>query len=164
MARLLAAAVAVTVLALAAGAASQAPAPAPSADCTAALIGLATCLPYVQANATEGRPPKDCCAGVKSAVSSPASVACLCQAFGTNYGIPINLTRAATLPAACGGDPAAFKNCNIKVPGAPVPAPAPSSGATPAASPANSAATRSPISAVAVLAAVAAPLLSYYYL
>ncbi|KAL6657561.1 hypothetical protein ACP70R_005341 [Stipagrostis hirtigluma subsp. patula] len=158
----------VAVLALAGGAAAQgmmAPAPAPaSGDCSAALAGLMGCLTYVAPGSAQSRPPRDCCAGVKGSVSSPASVACLCKAFGTDYGVPINLTRAAGLPAACGEDPATFKSCNIHVPGAPVQAPAPSSGSMPAPGPSKSAASRSPVSAIAVLAVVAAPLLSYYYL
>ncbi|KAF7000005.1 hypothetical protein CFC21_015964 [Triticum aestivum] len=170
------AAVLTVVLALASGAASQAPAagPAgPAGDCGSALTGLAGCLPYISPGAAQGKPPKECCAGVKAALASPASVACLCDAFGKDYGIPMNLTRAKGLPAACGGNPAALSNCSLKLPGgapngAPTEAPTPTSGSTPATispSPAKSAATRSPVSAATLLlAAVLAPLLSYYYL
>ncbi|TVU37767.1 hypothetical protein EJB05_11114 [Eragrostis curvula] len=176
MARLAAslAAVAVAVLALASCAASQrahAPAPAPGPagpDCSSAVSSLIGCATYVMPGSTQSKPPKECCDGVKNAIKSPAAVQCLCAALGKDYGIPINMTRAAGLPAACGGNPAAFSKCNIKLPGgAPTEAPAPSSGSTPVASspsPSKSAATRSPISAMAVVAAVAAPLLSYYYL
>lgn len=160
------------LLALASGAASQAPAPAPAGpDCSAAVTGLAGCLTYITPGSTESKPPKECCAGVKAAVASPASISCLCDALNTNYGIPLNLTRAAGLPAACGSNPAAFSKCSLKLPGAPGAAPteAPTaSGSTPATgspSPSNSAATRSSFSAATlVLAAVSAPLLSYYYL
>jgi hypothetical protein len=116
MARLgLLAAAAVAVLALASGAASQAPAPAPSsssADCGAAVQGLLPCLSYVQAGSPQGKPTTPCCAGVKGALKSPATVSCLCAAFGQTYPVAINMTRAATLPADCGGDPAAFSKCN----------------------------------------------------
>lgn len=161
------------VLALASGAASQAPAAGPAADCSSALTGLTGCLPYISPGATQAKPPKECCAGVKTALTSPASVACLCDAFGKDYGIPMNLTRAKGLPAACGGNPAALSNCSLKLPGgapnaAPTEAPSTTSGSTPATvspSPSKSAATRSPVSAATlVLAAMAAPLLSYYYL
>lgn len=151
---------AVAVLALASGAASQAPAPAPSSsvDCGAAVAGLLPCLSYVQQGSPQGKPAMECCAGVKGALKSPATVACLCAAFKQKYPVAINMTRAATLPAACGEDQAAFSKCN---------SPAPASGSAPAAnSPgaSKSAAARSPVSAFAVVAAVAAPLLSYYYL
>ncbi|OEL14929.1 hypothetical protein BAE44_0024053 [Dichanthelium oligosanthes] len=121
MARLLGllAAAAVAVLALASGAASQAPAPAPSVDCSSAVIGLSGCLTYVTEGSTQSKPTKECCAGVKGVLKSPATVACLCAAFGQSYGIKLNLTRAAMLPAACGEDPAALSKCNLKVPGAP---------------------------------------------
>ncbi|KAE8772422.1 non-specific lipid transfer protein-like 1 [Hordeum vulgare] len=159
------------VLALASGAASQAPAAGPSADCSSSLTGLTACLPYISPGAAPGKPPKECCAGVKAALASPASVACLCDAFGKDYGIPLNLTRAKGLPAACGGNPAALSNCSLKLPGgapngAPTEAPSPTSGSTPTTvspSPSKSAATRSPVSA-ATLALAAMPLLSYYYL
>ncbi|KAG2646930.1 non-specific lipid transfer protein-like 1 [Panicum virgatum] len=166
---LLAAAAAVAVLALAPGAASQAPAPAPapasSADCSSAFTSLIGCLSYVQQGSAQAKPGKECCAGVKSALKSPAAVTCLCAALGQNNGVPINFTRAATLPAACGENPAALSNCNIKLPGAPTEGP--SSGSAPAAnSPgtSKSAAARSPVSAFAIVAAVATPLLSYYFL
>ncbi|PAN14935.1 hypothetical protein PAHAL_2G453600 [Panicum hallii] len=163
------AAAAVAVLALASGAASQGPAPAPasSVDCSSAVTGLIGCLSYVQQRSTQARPAKQCCAGVKDALKSPATVTCLCAALGQNNGATINFTRAATLPAACGENPAALSKCNIKMPGAPTEGPAPSSGSAPAAnSPgtSKSAAARSPVSAFAIGAAVAAPLLSYYFL
>jgi hypothetical protein len=106
-------AVAVAVLALASGAASQAPGPSsPPVDCSSAVTGLIGCLPYVQQGSTQGKPTSGCCTGVKAALKSPATVACLCAAFGQNYGIQVNLTRAAGLPAACGEDPAALSKCN----------------------------------------------------
>ncbi|KAK3125757.1 hypothetical protein QOZ80_7BG0609370 [Eleusine coracana subsp. coracana] len=174
MARIALVALAV-ILALASGAAAQAPAPAPgpssaAPDCGAAVSSLIVCAAYVQPGSAQSTPPKPCCDGVKAAMTSPAAVQCLCDALGKDYGVPLNMTRAAGLPIACGGDPAAFSKCNIKLPGgAPTPAgaPAPTSGSTPAASSPGgwkSAATRSPITAVAVVAAVAAPLLSYYCL
>ena len=100
------------VLALASGAASQAPGPSPPVDCSSAVTGLIGCVSYVQQGSTQGKPTSGCCDGVKAALKSPATVACLCAAFGQNYGIQVNLTRAAGLPAACGEDPAAFSKCN----------------------------------------------------
>jgi hypothetical protein len=117
MARLLAAPpllAAIVILALAAGVVAQAPAPAPAADCSGAVTGLIGCAAYVQPGSTQSKPPKACCDGVKGAMMSPAAVQCLCDALGKDYGIPLNMTRAAGLPAACGGDPAAFSKCNSK--------------------------------------------------
>ncbi|CAN6206143.1 unnamed protein product [Urochloa humidicola] len=167
--RLLVAAAAVAVLALASGAASQAPAPSPSTsvDCEPAVMALVPCVAYVEEGSALGKPTVECCATVRGALKSPATVDCLCAAFGQKYPVPINYTRAATLPDACGGDPAAFNKCNIKLPGAaPTEGPAPSGSAPAANSPgaSKSAAARSPVSAFAIVAVVAAPLLSYYYL
>jgi hypothetical protein len=120
MARLLAAPprlAAIVILALlAVGAAAQAPAPAPgpASDCSGAVTGLIGCAEYVQPGSTQSKPPKACCDGVKGAMMSPAAVQCLCDALGKDYGVPINMTRAAGLPAACGGDLAAFSKCNSK--------------------------------------------------
>ncbi|CAL5085730.1 unnamed protein product [Urochloa decumbens] len=164
---------AVAVLALAPGAASQAPAQAPSpapsssVDCEPAVMALAPCVTYVEAGSVLGKPTVECCAGVTGALKSPATVGCLCAAFGQKYPVSINYTHAAMLPAACGGDPAAFTKCSIKLPGAPTEGPAPATGSAPAAnSPgaSKSAAARSPVSALAIVASMAAPLLSYYYL
>uniref|UniRef100_A0A8R7V492 Bifunctional inhibitor/plant lipid transfer protein/seed storage helical domain-containing protein n=3 Tax=Triticum urartu TaxID=4572 RepID=A0A8R7V492_TRIUA len=108
------------VLALASGAASQAPAAGPAApavDCGSALTGLISCLPYISPGSMQGKPPKECCTGVKTALASPASVACLCDTFGKDYSIPMNLTRACEQHAACGGNPAALNNCSLKLPG-----------------------------------------------
>jgi hypothetical protein len=101
---------AAVILALAASAAAQAPAPAP--DCSGAVTSLIGCATYVQPGSAISKPPKDCCDGVKSAMASPAAVQCLCDALGKDYGVPLNMTRAAGLPAACGCDPAAFSKCN----------------------------------------------------
>lgn len=161
----------VLALASAAHAQVQPPAASPSGpDCGSTLVGLAGCLPYLTPGSTVSKPPKECCGPVKSSLASPASAACLCDAFGKNYGVPIDLARAAGLAAACGGNQAALSKCKIAIPGAPgsapTEAPSPSSGSTPATGspgPAKAAATRSPVSLVTlVLSVVAAPLLSHY--
>ncbi|XP_008670593.1 non-specific lipid transfer protein-like 1 isoform X1 [Zea mays] len=157
MARLGLLALAVAVLALASGVASQAPGPAPSADCASALAGLMGCLPYVQQGSTQGKPDRECCAGVKAALKSPATVVCLCAAVGQNYGMPVNLTRGAGLPAACGEDPAALSKCNKPTASGTAPA-VPSPGSSKSSSSA-AAAIRFPVSAFAVV--VAATLLSH---
>uniref|UniRef100_A0A0E0I4B5 Bifunctional inhibitor/plant lipid transfer protein/seed storage helical domain-containing protein n=1 Tax=Oryza nivara TaxID=4536 RepID=A0A0E0I4B5_ORYNI len=112
MSRAVVVVVVVAVLALACGAASQSPAPAaaagPASDCGSSITALAGCLTYITPGSPEARPAKDCCAGVKSALGSPAAVACLCGALGQDFGIKINYTRAAALPAACGGDSSAL--------------------------------------------------------
>ncbi|BAS78153.1 Os02g0286350, partial [Oryza sativa Japonica Group] len=76
------------------------------------ITALAGCLTYITPGSPKARPAKDCCAGVKSTLGSPAAVACLCGALGLDFGIKINYTRVAALPAACGGNFSALSKCN----------------------------------------------------
>ncbi|KAG0550899.1 hypothetical protein BDA96_01G377400 [Sorghum bicolor] len=168
-----AAAMACVLLALAAsaaGAGSHSPAPAPAVDCVTQATTLIDCLDYVQPGSTAKRPSAACCAEVKTAVASPAIVGCLCSLAGNkDLGIPIDMKRVLALPGACGASNAAFSKCNISAL-SPAGAPAPSSTAGgsssggAAASPPKAAAASSPMTATALVAAVAAPLLAYFYL
>uniref|UniRef100_J3MN59 Bifunctional inhibitor/plant lipid transfer protein/seed storage helical domain-containing protein n=1 Tax=Oryza brachyantha TaxID=4533 RepID=J3MN59_ORYBR len=127
------------------------------------IAALTGCLGYIKPGSADAKPSKECCAGVKTALASPAAVACLCNALGQDFGIPVNYTRAAALPATCGGDSSALSKCNTPVPSSS----GSGSGSTPATgtpSSTKSAATRSPVSATLILATIAATLLSYYYL
>ena len=102
---LLALALAVLLVAAAArvygATAAPVPAPAPAADCMDALVSLAGCLSYVQEGSTVATPDPTCCSGLRDVVRG--EVACLCQVFqgGPNLGIPLNMTKALQLPAAC---------------------------------------------------------------
>ncbi|CAM0873452.1 unnamed protein product [Alopecurus aequalis] len=160
-----AAACILALLALAASAGAATPAPAPAPDCTAALTSLADCLDYVSPGTKSARPSKTCCGEVKTAVSTPSTVDCLCAAMGSKESpIPINMTRVLALPAACGQSPTVFNKCKVMPGGAPTEAPAPSSGGATAAPPKPNAAARSPVSATILVATVAVPLLAFYYL
>ncbi|EEE67624.1 hypothetical protein OsJ_25194 [Oryza sativa Japonica Group] len=178
MSRAVVVVVVVAVLALACGAASQSPAPAPAAgpasDCGSSITALTGSLTYITPGEPRGEAgPRTAAPALKARWAARPAVACLCGAFGQDFGIKINYTRAAALPGACGGDSSALSKCNKKFPGAsPTGAPAPSSsgsgsGSTPATgtpSSPKSAAAQSPVSAMLIVATVAAPLLSYYYL
>ncbi|XP_062211426.1 non-specific lipid transfer protein-like 1 [Phragmites australis] len=164
------AAVACLLLALAASAAGAgSPAPAPAVDCLAAAAGLSDCLDYVTPGSTSRRPNKACCGEVKAAVANPTVVDCVCSAFSSkNLPIPIDMARVLALPGACGASNAAFSKCHIAA-GPPTEAPSPSAGAptsggATAAPPVPAAAASSPITATALIATVAAPLLAYRYL
>uniref|UniRef100_A0ACD5YF53 Uncharacterized protein n=1 Tax=Avena sativa TaxID=4498 RepID=A0ACD5YF53_AVESA len=154
------------LLALAAAAGAATPAPAPAVDCSAALAGLADCLDYVSPGSKSAQPSKTCCGDVKTAVSSPATMDCLCAAVAskTPSPIPINMTRVLALPAACGQSPTVLSKCKVLPGAAPIEAPAPSSGGATASPPKPNAAARSPVSAAILVATVAAPLLALYYL
>jgi hypothetical protein len=95
------------------GATASSPAPAPAVDCTAEALKLADCLDYVTPGKTApSRPSKLCCGEVKGALKDSAAVGCLCAAFTSKtLPLPINITRALHLPAACGADASAFSKC-----------------------------------------------------
>ncbi|KAJ1296794.1 hypothetical protein BS78_01G329800 [Paspalum vaginatum] len=170
-----AAAVGCLLLALAASAAgagsrshSPAPAPAPSVDCVAIASSLIDCLSYVSPGSTDKQPSKACCGEVKTAVADPVAVGCLCKlAASKNTGFPIDMKRVLALPGACGASNTVFNQCHLG--GAPTEAPTASTGGSSSsggatASPPRAAAASSPMTATALVAAVAAPLLAYCYL
>ncbi|KAF8708493.1 hypothetical protein HU200_029856 [Digitaria exilis] len=105
------AAVAPLLLLLLAGAASGDFA-ADRAECADQLMGLATCLTFVQEKATARAPTPDCCAGLKQVVA--ASKKCMCVLVKDRdepaLGFKINVTRAMDLPSLC-NDPATFSDC-----------------------------------------------------
>ncbi|CAN6314822.1 unnamed protein product [Urochloa humidicola] len=82
------------------------------AECANQLMGLATCLTYVQDKATARAPTPDCCAGLKQVVS--ASKKCMCVLVKDRdepaLGFKINVTRAMDLPSIC-NYPATFSDC-----------------------------------------------------
>ncbi|KAL3516619.1 hypothetical protein ACH5RR_023521 [Cinchona calisaya] len=79
-------------------------------ECTNSLIGLATCLPYVEGNAKA--PTPDCCTGLKQVLKS--SKKCLCLVIkdrnDPDLGLTINLTLALGLPSVCNA-PANISQC-----------------------------------------------------
>ncbi|XP_062188716.1 non-specific lipid transfer protein GPI-anchored 14-like [Phragmites australis] len=83
------------------------------AECSDKLVGLATCLTYVQDEAAAAAAPTpDCCAGLKTVLQT--SRKCLCVLVkdkdDPNLGLKINVTRALGLPAVC-NKPANISDC-----------------------------------------------------
>nr|TKW31029.1 hypothetical protein SEVIR_2G078200v2 [Setaria viridis] len=80
------------------------------AECSDKLVGLATCLTYVQDEASA--PTPDCCAGLKTVLQS--SRKCLCVLVkdkdDPNLGLKLNVTKALGLPAVCNA-PANISDC-----------------------------------------------------
>ncbi|RRT32010.1 hypothetical protein B296_00052629 [Ensete ventricosum] len=80
------------------------------AECAGQLIGLATCLTYIQGSAKA--PTADCCSGLKQVVTK--SLKCLCVLIrnkdNPNLGFKINVTRALLLPSNCDA-PAQVTDC-----------------------------------------------------
>ncbi|WVZ60912.1 hypothetical protein U9M48_010871 [Paspalum notatum var. saurae] len=94
------------------GVAARADFAADRAECADQLMGLATCLTYVQDKATARAPTPDCCAGLKQVVA--ASKKCMCVLVKDRdepaLGFKINVTRAMDLPSLC-NNPATFSDC-----------------------------------------------------
>ncbi|CAN6213451.1 unnamed protein product [Urochloa humidicola] len=71
------------------------------AECSDKLVGLATCLTYVQDEAAA--PTPDCCAGLKTVLQT--SRKCLCVLVkdkdDPNLGLKLNVSKALGLPAVC---------------------------------------------------------------
>ncbi|KAJ1288184.1 hypothetical protein BS78_02G071300 [Paspalum vaginatum] len=80
------------------------------AECSDKLVGLATCLTYVQDQASA--PTPDCCAGLKTVLQG--SRKCLCVLVkdkdDPNLGLKLNVTKALGLPAVCNA-PANISDC-----------------------------------------------------
>ncbi|XP_068643236.1 non-specific lipid transfer protein GPI-anchored 14-like [Aristolochia californica] len=72
------------------------------AECADSLVGLSACLQYVGSSARA--PTPDCCKGLTQVLEK--SKKCLCILIkdrdDPSLGLKINLTRALTLPVACG--------------------------------------------------------------
>jgi len=85
---------------------------ADKAECADKLMGLATCLTFVQATATARAPTPDCCAGFKQVLA--ASKKCMCVLVKDRdepaLGFKINVTRAMDVPSAC-SITATFSDC-----------------------------------------------------
>ncbi|CAD6207123.1 unnamed protein product [Miscanthus lutarioriparius] len=82
------------------------------AMCADKLMGLATCLTFVQDKATARAPTPDCCAGLKQVVA--ASKMCMCVLVKDRdepaLGFKINVTRGMDLPSLC-SNPTTFSDC-----------------------------------------------------
>ncbi|XP_058084863.1 non-specific lipid transfer protein GPI-anchored 11-like [Magnolia sinica] len=101
------------------------PSTSPSITCVNGPLGrLGDCVTFVENGSMVSKPEGSCCAGLKIVVKD--SPTCLCEALkigSSDFGIALNLTKALTLPSACGISTPSFSNCIF---GGPSPSPAPS--------------------------------------
>lgn len=97
-----------TCLMLAAAVASGAhgsPTPAPSSkptDCSIIIYNMANCMPFLSKGGKDTKPDSSCCTGFKSVLKVNAE--CICEALksSASLGLDLNMTKAVTLPSACG--------------------------------------------------------------
>ncbi|KAJ6715448.1 BIFUNCTIONAL INHIBITOR/LIPID-TRANSFER PROTEIN/SEED STORAGE 2S ALBUMIN SUPERFAMILY PROTEIN-RELATED [Salix viminalis] len=102
----------------------HAPAPAPSSvDCMNLILSMADCLAFVSNDSTSTKPEGNCCAALKTVLSTKAE--CLCEAFKSSaqYGIVLNVTRAISLPSACKIHAPSVSNCGLAISPSGAPAP-----------------------------------------
>lgn len=83
------------------------PTPAPhsghsGSDCGAMVYNMMDCAPYLANSGREVKPESMCCSGFKKIMKKNED--CLCAALKStvDLGISLNITRAKTLPSACG--------------------------------------------------------------
>ncbi|XP_073027198.1 non-specific lipid transfer protein GPI-anchored 31-like [Primulina eburnea] len=109
--------------AAASSAAQLAPTPAP--DCSTLVLSMVDCLSFVTEGSTATKPEGQCCSGLKNVLKTRAE--CLCETFknSAQLGVKLNVTKAATLPAACHVSAPSISNCGLSI----------GSGAAPALSP-----------------------------
>ncbi|XP_042493764.1 non-specific lipid transfer protein GPI-anchored 11-like [Macadamia integrifolia] len=131
---------------------APAPAPAAAADCMSLVMNMADCLSYLSKGSKDKKPPATCCSGFKMVFNTKPE--CLCEGFknSAQYGIDLDLDKAAKLPAACGVHNASASQCG-SAPGA-APAQSPSA-TTPSGTP--SATAPSPVTSGGITAETPAP-------
>ncbi|XP_075488444.1 non-specific lipid transfer protein GPI-anchored 31-like isoform X2 [Primulina tabacum] len=95
--------------AAASSAAQLAPTPAP--DCSTLVLSMVDCLSFVTEGSTATKPEGQCCSGLKNVLKTRAE--CLCETFknSAQLGVKLNVTKAATLPAACHVSAPSISNC-----------------------------------------------------
>ncbi|KAH0989278.1 hypothetical protein GBA52_000761 [Prunus armeniaca] len=84
-------------------------------ECSDIIFGMADCVPFMTDGSKDTRPDGSCCPGLEMVLK--ASDDCICEAIEscTDLGIPLNMTKAMTLPAACGiSAPNSFSQCGMK--------------------------------------------------
>ncbi|XP_056848082.1 non-specific lipid transfer protein GPI-anchored 29 isoform X2 [Raphanus sativus] len=103
-------------------------------ECSAVIPTMAKCLPFVMIGSQLDKPATECCSVLKTVLETKAE--CLCEGLKSSgaFGITLNTTKAATLPAACklNAPPMSACSSSTKPPAsAPVPAAGPSKGLGP---------------------------------
>ncbi|KAG1330764.1 non-specific lipid-transfer protein-like protein [Cocos nucifera] len=71
-------------------------------DCSSALDNLVDCATFAEEGSQLTKPQGQCCSGLKKVIKE--DLACLCDTFMGNpkVGATLNMTKALTLPSACG--------------------------------------------------------------
>ncbi|CAN6847198.1 unnamed protein product [Brassica oleracea] len=102
---------------------------AQSVECSAVIMTLTKCLPFVTIGSQVEKPETACCSVLKTVLDTKAE--CLCEGLKSSAaaGINLNLTKAGTLPDACQVKAPPMPACALFAkPPASAPAPVPAAG------------------------------------
>ncbi|KAK1555750.1 hypothetical protein Q3G72_030869 [Acer saccharum] len=86
-------------------------APSPS-DCSNVIYNMAGCLSFLGNDSNETKPDSACCDGFKSVLHAGFECVCTAVSSSAQMGLDLNMTKAYTLPAACGVSVPSLNNCN----------------------------------------------------
>ncbi|RQO86739.1 hypothetical protein POPTR_002G092800v4 [Populus trichocarpa] len=114
------------------GSPPKSPAPAPSVDCSDVAVDMLDCVTYLSDGNAE-KPTDSCCAGFEAVLSLDDECLCFALKHSADFGVAVNLTRAAALSSECGVSAPPLSRCGISVPPSGAPANTPSSAPEPAA-------------------------------
>ncbi|KAL9394395.1 hypothetical protein Peur_013680 [Populus x canadensis] len=102
----------------------KSPAPSPSADCTDVAFDMLDCITYLSDGSEAAKPTASCCAGFEAVLSLDAECLCFALKHSADFGVALNLTRAAALSSKCGVSAPPLSKCGTNPPSS-VPEPAP---------------------------------------
>ena len=83
------------------GSPPKSPAPAPSVDCSDVAVDMLDCVTYLSDGNAE-KPTDSCCAGLEAVLSLDDECLCFALKHSADFGVAVNLTRAAALSSECG--------------------------------------------------------------
>ncbi|KAF5740252.1 Bifunctional inhibitor/lipid-transfer protein/seed storage 2S albumin superfamily protein [Tripterygium wilfordii] len=115
----------------------------PSVDCSAVIYELFDCISFLSDGSTVMKPTTDCCNGYQTVIAVDPRCICFAIKSSGDLGIQLNITKAMTLPSAC-GFPAPPVDCGTSLPpldSGPLTSPSPSPSMLP---PSNDKPTPSP--------------------
>ncbi|KAJ6774344.1 LIPID TRANSFER PROTEIN [Salix purpurea] len=113
----------------------KSPAPSPSVDCADVAFDMLDCITYLSDGSETAKPTDSCCSGFEAVISLDAECLCFALKHSADFGVDVNLTRAAALSSDCGVSAPPLSKCGISV--APTGAPANSPSSVPEPAPAT---------------------------
>ncbi|KAG5245840.1 non-specific lipid-transfer protein [Salix suchowensis] len=109
----------------------KSPAPSPSVDCADVAFDMLDCITYLSDGSETAKPTDSCCSGFEAVISLDAECLCFALKHSADFGVDVNLTRAAALSSDCGVSAPPLSKCGISV----APTGAPESPPSPAIEP-----------------------------